>query len=102
MIVLYGIEWEESELGWGTRPDGFSFHRTMEDALKFVDAYWAQMPDEAPSDYSRPVGSPRLIEVSQSLHDFITKYGDSWLLPKTASAYKTYDAQHMFDLMEDK
>ena len=28
IFSLYAIEWEESESGWGVRPDGFSFHQS--------------------------------------------------------------------------
>jgi hypothetical protein len=51
-------KWEESEKGWGTRPDGYSLHLTETDRAAFVQAYWDSMPDEAPSEYERPSGSP--------------------------------------------
>ncbi len=56
MIVVQ--KWEESEAGWGTRPDGYSLHRTEEDRLAFVTAYWDSMPDRPPAEYSRPDGKP--------------------------------------------
>ena len=51
-------KWEESESGWGTRPDGFSLHLTDADRAAYERDYWAKMPDEAPDEYSRPAGTP--------------------------------------------
>ncbi len=51
-------KWEESEQGWGIRPDGYSLHLTEEDRKAFVTAYWATLPDEAPYCYSSPSGTP--------------------------------------------
>ena len=56
--------WEESERGWGTRPDGFSLHVDQVAVNAFIKAYWAEMPDgPAPDEYSRPLGNPFLVEV---------------------------------------
>lgn len=51
-------KWEESEAGWGTRPDGYSLHRSEEDRKRFVKAHWDGMPATPPSEYSRPDGTP--------------------------------------------
>ena len=51
-------KWEESEAGWGTRPDGFSMHLTDEDRKAYIKAYWDGMPDATPAEYSRPDGTP--------------------------------------------
>lgn len=59
-------KWEESEQGWGVRPDGFSLHLTDEDRAKFIEAYWAEMPDAVPAEYERPCGTPYLSEVEPS------------------------------------
>jgi hypothetical protein len=48
------VKWEESELGWGVRPDGYSLHLTVGDSKAFIDDYWKSMPDEVPEEYSRP------------------------------------------------
>lgn len=39
LYALYGIAWEESEIGWGIRPDGYSFHSSIATANAFVKAY---------------------------------------------------------------
>jgi hypothetical protein len=54
----YAQEWEESEAGWGVRPDGFSLHESYEAAKQFVREYWDSMPDRTPAGYSRPSGEP--------------------------------------------
>jgi hypothetical protein len=96
MNALYAICWEESERGWGTRPDGYTFHRSELLALQYVVVFNSKMSKHIPDVYSRPVGDPRLIEVSQGLHDYVMKYGDVWLVPTYAAAYKNYDAAHLF------
>ena len=56
-------KWEESERGWGTRPDGYSIHPSEEARERYVKAYWAKMPDEVQDEYSRPKGTPYTAEV---------------------------------------
>ncbi len=56
--LVYVQEWEESELGWGQRADGYSLHRYHADIAQFVHEYWSRMPDRTPEEYSRPCGSP--------------------------------------------
>jgi hypothetical protein len=51
-------KWEESERGWGTRPDGYSLHCSLSDRATFIRKYWDGMPDEVPDEYSRPCGAP--------------------------------------------
>jgi hypothetical protein len=46
--------WEESEAGWGVRPDGASLHLNESDSLIYVKEYWDKMPDTVPAEYSRP------------------------------------------------
>ena len=56
-------KWEESERGWGQRPDGYSLHQTEEDRQEFIEEYWERMPDDVPDEYSRPDGTPYRAEV---------------------------------------
>lgn len=66
-------EWDESERGWGTRPDGASLHLTQEDASTYVKDYWATMPDMVPDEYERPSGSTRLIDVNAEVYERVKK-----------------------------
>ncbi len=65
--IVY-VSWEESERGWGTRPDGSSLHLTRNDFQIFLEAYWAKMPDEVPDEYSRPAGKPVIAYASPDLY----------------------------------
>lgn len=95
IFALYGIEWQESEKGWGIRPDGFSFHRTQQESEQFIKDFSAKQSREVPDEYSRPLGKARLIEVSEQLHDYVVNNGSVWLAPKNEEAYKTYDTSHL-------
>lgn len=66
-VKVWVQQWEESERGWGSRPDGFTCHWTKEDVKRFIDAHWASLPDEAPDEYSRPCGEPFEYEVEAKL-----------------------------------
>lgn len=55
-IEAHCQKWEESEEGWGVRPDGFSLHLTKEGLKRYINEYWDSMPEEIPAEYSRPCG----------------------------------------------
>lgn len=96
LLALYAIVWEESERNWGTRPDGYSFHRSQSEATEFINEYQSKLPREVPDEYSRPLSeNARLIEVSESLYDYVTEFGSVWLVPNNDNAYKTYDANEL-------
>jgi hypothetical protein len=52
--LVYCMSWEESERGWGQRPDGISLHKTEQDYEDYIAEYWDSMPDEVPDEYDRP------------------------------------------------
>lgn len=56
-------KWEETERGWGSRPDGYSIHPSEEARVRYVTAYWKNMPDDVPDEYSRPRGTPYEAEI---------------------------------------
>ena len=74
--LVYCQEWEESERGWGVRPDGISLHLEKEDIPIFVEAYWMGMPEYTPDEYSRPAGIARLIKISDKTFNDI--YESDW------------------------
>lgn len=53
--------WEESEKGWGTRPDGASIHIDNNYYLSYVNDIYNKRGDIVPDEYDRVVGS--VIEV---------------------------------------
>lgn len=65
--------WEESERGWGTRPDGFTVHVSKAQLEAYVHWYNKTFNNlsEAPDEYTRASGSPIEIEVSKALYDKI-------------------------------
>lgn len=66
-------QWDESERGWGRRPDGYSLHLTIADAKAYIAEYWARMPKEVPDCYSMPDGDPFVVDVSDDEYKLIKK-----------------------------
>lgn len=75
IFAVYVIDWEESERGWGTRPDGSSFHCSIAEGQAFVKNYWDEEKKRNPSgavpdEYSRPLSEiGRLIRVKKDFYD---------------------------------
>lgn len=71
--------WEESERGWGVRPDGASLHLTEADRRQYVAWYYAtyNSSDEVPDEYTRTSGKPFETIVADDLFELIknSKYG---------------------------
>lgn len=63
--------WEESEAGWGTRPDGVSIHLTELDRIAFCERHWVEENKRSngvtPEEYSRENGKPFTVEVGPNL-----------------------------------
>ncbi|OGZ97146.1 MAG: hypothetical protein A3I44_05080 [Candidatus Sungbacteria bacterium RIFCSPLOWO2_02_FULL_51_17] len=70
-------KWEESERGWGTRPDGYSLHLSDTDREAFIKDYWAGMPNAVPDEYSRPDGTPYVCDADSETYKKIkeSKHG---------------------------
>lgn len=63
-------KWEESERGWGTRPDGYSLHLTMADRDAYVkDIYAKRDPYNVPDEYERVDGTPYEAKVDRKTYD---------------------------------
>lgn len=66
-------QWEESERGWGTRPDGYSLHLTEEDVPIFIGQFMLDQRSffeergtkGTPDEYTRSCGKPYLAEVDK-------------------------------------
>jgi hypothetical protein len=102
--TVIGQNWEESEAGWGTRPDGFTLHLTLEDHKQYVDSYWKRQKafyDErigegiTPSEYTRTSGNPKPIIVNDETYQAMVKFKDKlgmWGLGRSMpSAVQTID-----------
>lgn len=68
------VRWEESEAGWGTRPDGYSLHKDDAAARQFIQDYWAKMPKQVPEEYSRPLGQ-YIGEVTDAVYESVCESG---------------------------
>jgi hypothetical protein len=57
-VKVFIQRWEESERGWGTRPDGYSVHFTDEDRITFCNNFMneqeTRLGDSTPDEYDRP------------------------------------------------
>lgn len=64
-------KWEESERGWGRRPDGFSLHISYDALRRYIKTYWDGMPDVAPDEYSCPDGTAYPVGVSDEVYQAV-------------------------------
>jgi len=71
-------DWEESERGWGVRPDGFTLHLTMDNRDAYVNGYCRTFHTEAqaPDEYTRVSGDPRLVEADDETYAKLTEHAD--------------------------
>ena len=58
-------KWEETEKGWGVRPDGYSLHLNKEDRDQYIKDYWEPMPESTPDEYSRPSGDGTIVDIDE-------------------------------------
>ena len=74
-ITAIVVDWEESEAGWGTRPDGWTLHSDRAAHRAFLaamrDREAAIHGGTVPAEYSRPVGRPRPVTVTAEVADLI-------------------------------
>jgi hypothetical protein len=105
--VAYVQEWEESERGWGTRPDGYMVYATRDLAVAGTKERLKDMrarelkaygPNYVPGDYSRPCGDITLVEVTDEAYAVLTSKGTGGVcvdklkeLEKLAPPPITYD-----------
>ena len=62
-VVQY---WEESERGWGVRPDGLSLHKSMSDRDSYVKEQNDKLP-KVPDEHTRVSGDPKPVDVSDEV-----------------------------------
>lgn len=97
---LYVVAWEESERGWGVRPDGCSVHLSEKSAMDFIKRQQDSLPKGVvPDEYSRPSGKPYLVEVSKSLYNYVISKGedkaDTWLSVNNTKDLINFDASNL-------
>jgi len=74
--------WEESERGWGVRPDGCSLHLSVTDRKDFIDKIYKSRQDmnNVPDEYDRVSGDEMEVFVEDSLFELIKVKGTVRLL----------------------
>ena len=62
--------WEESERGWGTRPDGCSIHTDIDERKKFLNKIYQKRENDiqVPDEYDRIVGEEIEAFVDDSIY----------------------------------
>ena len=73
-------KWEESEAGWGCRPDGYSLHLTREHRDRFVKDFYTKqrklLGSATPPEYTREDGNPYECPVTKEIYDRVAASGD--------------------------
>ena len=67
--------WEESERGWGTRPDGCSMHIDLKERENYIQSiYNSRKSDESiPDEYERIVGEGVEAFIEDALFELVQK-----------------------------
>ena len=67
--------WEESERGWGTRPDGCSMHIDLKERENYIQSiYDSRKSDESiPDEYERIVGEGVEAFIEDALFELVQK-----------------------------
>jgi hypothetical protein len=77
MNKVYLQYWEESESGWGVRPDGCSLHIELVHHMAFINKiYESRDLNNIPYEYDRVVGNPIQVIVSDDIFNQIKKNGN--------------------------
>lgn len=64
--------WEESERGWGVRPDGCSIHIDKENRDLYVSNLYKDRDGDVPDTYERVLGDPITAFLDDRLFDLIS------------------------------
>lgn len=71
--LVYCQLWEESERGWGVRPDGYSLHSSLDEVKKAIKKHCDNLPAHVPDEYSRPNGQPYSCAVDDEIYAKVQK-----------------------------
>ena len=66
VIVQY---WEESERGWGVRPDGMTIHLSNEALKAYIDAMRLAWQEKKTRSYTRPSSPPFIHMISDEKYE---------------------------------
>jgi hypothetical protein len=67
--------WEESERGWGTRPDGCSMHIDLKERKNYIQSIYDSRKSDTsvPNEYERIVGEGVEAFIEDSLFELVKK-----------------------------
>ena len=67
--------WEESERGWGTRPDGCSMHIDLKERENYIQTIYDSRKSDTsiPDEYERIVGEGVEAFIEDSLYNLVQK-----------------------------
>lgn len=65
--------WEESERGWGTRPDGCSIHIDLKNQKEYIKKFYEDRSGDVPDVYERVVGDPIEAFIDDKLYVIIER-----------------------------
>jgi hypothetical protein len=67
--------WEESERGWGTRPDGCSMHIDLKERENYIQTIYDSRKSETsiPDEYERIVGEGVEAFIEDELYNLVQK-----------------------------
>lgn len=89
MKSVYLQYWEESERGWGVRPDGCSLHLTLDNHKSYVNKiYDDRDPNVIPDEYDRTVGDPIVVSVSDDIFNELSNLGSIRLMQNSLTNLK--------------
>lgn len=69
--------WEESERGWGVRPDGCTIHLNEECRNNYINGVYKnrQIDTKVPDEYDRPIGNAIECFVSDNMYEKVDQVG---------------------------
>lgn len=75
MKTVFVQNWEESEAGWGVRPDGFTVHISEKQLSDYVNWFNTTFNNKGyvPEEYTRVSGDAITVKVSDELFEKIEK-----------------------------
>lgn len=67
--------WEESEKGWGVRPNGCTLHTNMIECRKYIVRIYNERDSkvEVPNEYDKICGEPLYAQVDDNLYNRVHK-----------------------------
>ena len=106
MSIVWIQKWEETERGWGVRPDGYTIHKEREHIAAFLaDMRTRESAGKpkgwVPEEYSRPDGEPFQANLSDSavLQDLANSDHGLWghgTIPKPREKFKSLYSSRIF------